>query len=135
MCTAILQILNDIRHGLLDVGSLVHKKFPAAVLRIFGKENSAIDLWGQIETLGLLCVATDCPSGGPAELIRDHENGLLVQNDNPKKLADAIIKFLENPGLADSLGENARKITEKYSVEEICTEWRTYICRVVNGED
>ncbi|MEE3461724.1 MAG: glycosyltransferase [Lachnospiraceae bacterium] len=122
-------------------GKYVHGNTVMAHIRNAGifvlpsKSNGMPNALMEAMALGLLCVVTDCPSGGPAKLIRDHENGLLVQNDNPEELADAIIKLLENPGLADSLGENARKITEKYSVEEICTEWRTYICRVVNGED
>ena len=33
-------------------------------------------------SIGLPCIATDCIPGGAALLIKDGENGLLVENDD-----------------------------------------------------
>ena len=41
-------------------------------------------------SLGTACISTDCPCGGPKDLIRDGENGFLCESCNPDKLAKVI---------------------------------------------
>ena len=54
--------------------------------------------------LGLPCVATDCPSGGCAALIRDGENGLLTPQGTRRRCAAALCRLADEPALAASLG-------------------------------
>lgn len=77
--------------------------------------------------LGLPIVATDCPCGGPATLIEDGENGLLVPIKDPEALAVGINRLIEEPQLAEKLGDNARKIAEIANTDAICGQWRDYI--------
>lgn len=84
--------------------------------------------------LGLPCIATDCPSGGPRELIQDGENGLLLENNNAKAMAAAIIRLLDNPDLADRLGLSAASIRMIYNVEQIARAWKRYIYQVEQGK-
>lgn len=77
--------------------------------------------------LGLPIVATDCPCGGPATLIRDEENGLLVPIKNAEAMAAGINRLIENPELAEKLGRNARKITEYANAKAVCGQWKDYI--------
>lgn len=81
--------------------------------------------------LGLPVVATDCPSGGPRQLIVDGENGILVKNDDEVSLANGILKVLDNDQLAKKLSVNSRKIREDYSCEKICVQWLEYIEKVM----
>ena len=83
--------------------------------------------------LGLPVVATDCPSGGPAALIEDGENGLLVEVGNDKEMAAAMRKMLEYPKDAERVSRAARKITEDASVKKIADEWLEYAEQCVNG--
>jgi glycosyltransferase involved in cell wall biosynthesis len=55
---------------------------------------------------GLPCVATRV-SGHP-EVIADGENGFLVPLDDPQAMAAAVIRILQEPGLATRMGESAR---------------------------
>ena len=48
--------------------------------------------------LGKKIVATDCPSG-PAEILENGKWGLLVEVNNERALADAIIKALEQESI------------------------------------
>ncbi len=56
--------------------------------------------------MGLPVVAS-AVSGIP-ELVNDGINGLLVPPDDPGKLAQAIMRVIQDPGFAQALGEQAR---------------------------
>jgi len=77
--------------------------------------------------LGLPIVATDCPCGGPATLIRNEENGLLVPIKDKDAMAAGINRLIENPDFAEQLADNAGKIAERANVEMICKQWEEYI--------
>jgi glycosyltransferase involved in cell wall biosynthesis len=51
---------------------------------------------------------------GISEVIRDEVNGLLVEPDDAREMADAIFKIHENPNLRKRLEANAQKDAEKY---------------------
>jgi glycosyltransferase involved in cell wall biosynthesis len=55
---------------------------------------------------GLPVVCTDV--GGNGELVQDGLNGFLVPAGDPKKLADAIVKLVNNPELRLKMGRESR---------------------------
>lgn len=83
--------------------------------------------------LGLPVVATDCPSGGPRQLIRDGENGILVKNDDVSALATGMLRVLNDDSLADALAEKAKNIAQEYACDEICLKWLEYMQGIVEG--
>lgn len=82
---------------------------------------------------GLPVISTDCPCGGPAAIIRNGENGLLVPVGDEKAMAAAIIKLCKNPETASALGREALKIKNACAPYQIAQQWITYIDRVVKG--
>jgi glycosyltransferase involved in cell wall biosynthesis len=56
---------------------------------------------------GIPSIATDVK--GSSELIEDGENGLLVPPGDPKRLAEAILRLLDDEELRKKLGDNARE--------------------------
>ncbi|MBR3307857.1 MAG: glycosyltransferase [Lachnospiraceae bacterium] len=73
--------------------------------------------------LGLPVIATDCPCGGPAALIEDGGNGLLVECSNAKEMAAAMRKMLEYPEEAARVAKAASELREKVSAGKITAEW------------
>lgn len=88
-----------------------------------GMPNSVIEAM----VLGIPVIATDCPCGGPAELIRNGENGLLVPVGDAYALADAMRKILSDSELEHKLGENAAKLADELAPERVCREWLEYL--------
>lgn len=82
--------------------------------------------------LGLPCVSTNCPCGGPEFLINDGENGLLVNVNDEKMMTDAIKKVLSDEKMAKQMGEKASEICETLAPEKIYGQWENFIKSVVN---
>ena len=77
--------------------------------------------------LGLPCISTDCPCGGPRELIVSGKNGMLVPVGDEDALANAMKKLLNDERYAIELGKNAMKIREELSMDIICRKWYEYL--------
>lgn len=80
--------------------------------------------------LGIPVIATDCPCGGPAALIENGVNGLLVPVGDAFALADAFRRIFEDRDFERKLRENARKITEELSPDKVNREWEDYLNRI-----
>lgn len=77
--------------------------------------------------LGLPVVSTDCPCGGPKTLIEDGVNGLLVPIMDEKAMTDGILRLIEDRELAERLGREARKISERANEHAVFEQWQTYL--------
>ena len=62
--------------------------------------------------MGKAIISTDLP--GVAEIIKHGENGLLVEPDNYRELAKAILQVYSDRSLAERIEQNALKSVRKY---------------------
>lgn len=67
-------------------------------------------------------IAFDC-SSGPKEMIQHRENGLLVENQNVKKLSEAMNLFIEDENLYRYCKQNALQSVQSFSVSVIGKQW------------
>lgn len=79
---------------------------------------------------GCACISFDCPSG-PAEIIEDGVNGILVENQNIEKLAFQMQRLIKDKDLRERLSKEAIKVKEKYSISKITNEWENLINKVI----
>lgn len=77
--------------------------------------------------LGLPIVATDCPCGGPATIMTNEMDGLLIPIKDERALIDGMNQLIENSDLAERLGAEARKIADKANGQAVYEQWRDYI--------
>ena len=80
---------------------------------------------------GVPCVAFDCPHG-PRQIIRDGEDGLLVDYLNPQALADGICRLIEDETLRRQLGAKARENVMRFSKETVMQQWETLLQELTN---
>lgn len=80
--------------------------------------------------LGLPCVSTDCPCGGPRFLIRNGENGVLVPVGDEEKMAESMRRILEDSKLRESIAAKAIEIQEQLAPEKIYGKWEEFLERV-----
>jgi glycosyltransferase involved in cell wall biosynthesis len=78
---------------------------------------------------GLPCVATKCQSG-PAEIIEDGVNGVLVENESLEELVEALAELMDSPSERERLGARAKELKEKLSEEDVMRLWDELIRKV-----
>ena len=71
---------------------------------------------------GLPCVSFDCPYG-PREIIRNGEDGFLVNNGNVQALALALEQLMDDSELRQAMGLHASQNIIRYSQDTIMKQW------------
>lgn len=71
-------------------------------------------------SVGLACIATDCPTG-PRDIIDNNIDGILIENENKDEMVKALDKVLENKKIFNEISKCCKeKMKEKYLPENIC---------------
>lgn len=84
--------------------------------------------------LGIPCISTDCPCGGPSALMRGKENGILVPVGDVDSMAEAMKRLLADESLREKYSRNAHKISEELHPEKINRRWEAYLLSVLGKE-
>lgn len=130
-----VQVVNTIKKMIADnhiTVSVVFEPFNANVHRMILEDamyvNSS-DYEGisnamlEAMAIGMPVVCTDCPIGGAKATITDGENGLLTPIKDAEVLSKAILRVIEEDGLAEKLSQNAGKLRDELSLEKITEKW------------
>lgn len=81
--------------------------------------------------LGLPCISTDCPCGGPRALIDHGKNGLLIQVGDTETLAQYIKELLKKSEWASQIGEEAQIKAKSFKPDMIYKQWKTFLEELV----
>ena len=74
-------------------------------------------------SLGLPCVAFDCPSG-PREMTRDGQDALLVPAGDRVALTDALHRLMSDASLRQQMGtRGSAAVRHRYALASVLTEW------------
>jgi len=79
---------------------------------------------------GVPVVSFDCPHG-PHNIIKDGEDGILVDYLNSVALADALCQLIAHEDLRHRLGEKARINILRFSEESIMKQWDSLFQKIV----
>ena len=71
---------------------------------------------------GVPCVSFDCPCG-PADIIRDGEDGFLVENGDIDGFTKRLLELIEDENLRIEMGRKAKQNVRRYLPEVIVPQW------------
>lgn len=81
--------------------------------------------------LGLPCISTDCPCGGPRALFGDELKECLYPVNNSARLSELLLSLLKNQSKLDELGQLAKKKAEAFNPKTIFAEWNQFILSLI----
>ena len=77
--------------------------------------------------MGLPCIATDCPSGGPKAIITHKENGFLVPINDVDSLVEYLNIVENNKLLNEEISINAKNKAEEFRPLIVYKKWEDVI--------
>ena len=119
---------------LMGASNSLEKEIPKGELYAYssdyeGMPNSLLEAMA----MGMPVVSTDCPCGGPREVIEDGVNGFLIPVGDEDALADRICRLIEDKDLRESFGKKALEIEKKASADAVFAQWKEYLESIVDG--
>lgn len=73
---------------------------------------------------GIPVISYNCPNG-PADLIENELNGLLVENQNEEALYKSTCRMIEDSALRKKCSENVLGTVWKYDIQNVFKQWKT----------
>lgn len=78
--------------------------------------------------MGMPVISTDCPSGGPRELIENQKNGILIPVGDEDALVDALYSIIDS-NMAEKMSNNSSKLRHSLTSVRIFENWEKYLFR------
>lgn len=126
------------QHGIED-SFIIHK--PVKDIKEKYLESSIYVMSSRFEGFGMVlieamacgvpCISFDCPHG-PSHIIKDGEDGILVENGNVEKLADAISSLIMDKERRMAMGKAAKRNIARYSQKNIMQQWENLFNKLMS---
>ena len=113
------------------VGGVADRIQDAGIYVLTSRQEGMPNALLEAMALGIPCVSTDCPCGGPADLITDGENGYLVPVDDQDALSHRLAALMDDPALRQKIGRNAGRVRRLYNPEVINARWKSYLTELL----
>ena len=76
--------------------------------------------------MGMPVISTDCPSGGPRDIIENEKNGLLIPVNDELRMTQAMFNIIKD-GDSCLLGQNAYKIGKHLMDASVFEDWKNVL--------
>ena len=111
------------RCHLEDRSSDIEKEYCRSSVFVF---SSRFEGFGMVLVEAMACglpvVSFDCPCG-PKDIIKNGEDGLLVENGNVSALAEGLSSLINNAEQRKRMAENAQRNAQRFNIHQIADKW------------
>jgi glycosyltransferase involved in cell wall biosynthesis len=84
-------------------------------------------------SLGLPCIAYDCPIG-PRAIITNNVDGFLVEDNNVDDFVFRLGSLMENEAKRLEMSKMAKLNVSKYHIDEIMIQWDAFFQSIINSQ-
>ena len=85
-------------------------------------------------SVGLPSIATDCPCGGPKQIISNHVNGVLVPTNDIDALASEMSRLSSSKETRLSYSRASKISSKAFEPSEVLKDWFVFFKEVCNHE-
>lgn len=85
-----------------------------------GIPNSLIEAM----SVGIPCISTNCPPGGPDFLTKNGKRALLIPINNEKALVESLLIYIKDQTIANSFGKKALEVISELREDKISDMWK-----------
>lgn len=94
------------------------------------------DVWGLVVNEAMACalpvITTNrCVAG--LELVKNGENGYIVENENQKQLSEAMKEVINNENLRNTMSKNNIEKIKKYTIENMALEHKNIFEKIIKS--
>lgn len=83
--------------------------------------------------MGLPCVSTDCPCGGPKSLFPDNMKHYLTPVGDADALAERMLELIQNDDVRKTHAQRCKHAAMKFTPNIINRQWEDYLNQIVNS--
>lgn len=116
--------IDDKRCHLNGPTSDIHQEYINSSIFVF---SSRFEGFGMVLVEAMACglpvVSFDCPCG-PKDIVKDGEDGILVENGNIDLLASSLSRLMNDETLRLSISKAGQKNAQRFNIGHIATQWR-----------
>ena len=111
----------------------IKEVYQAASILVMTSRNEALPMvLIEAMSVGLPCIAYDCPVG-PKAIIRNNENGFLIEEENEKSFVEKVSLLMEDEILRKKMGHKAQESVQKYDIDLIMDQWKNFFEEIVKA--
>jgi len=81
--------------------------------------------------VGVPCISTDCPCGGPKMIIEPNKNGVLIKIGDETSLFENLCKLEEDIEFRNLISQKAKEKAKEFKPEVIFKQWKSYLEDVI----
>ena len=85
-------------------------------------------------SVGLPCISTDCPCGGPRTIIKNGINGILIPVGDKEALVRALCMIEEDSEISSRMGVAAKNTAKMFEPSKVFDEWRLFVEQIAFHE-
>ncbi|THB66163.1 MAG: glycosyltransferase family 4 protein [Gammaproteobacteria bacterium] len=111
----------------------IYRQYPISIVPSITADNGDREGFGLVcvEAIGCGCSVVASNYGAITDIIEDGKTGIIVKQNSPKDLGEAITSLLVNPDLVSNISTNAMKSVAKFDWTCISDKYSTLIEEII----
>ena len=110
-----------------QVSNMEEKLASAAIYLLSSDFEGMPNALMEAMAVGVPCISTDCPCGGPRALIQNEKQGILVPVGNDERMSNALDSLMTDKELRNNMRKAAKIRAQEFKPVHIFAQWEKFL--------